>query len=345
MAAAGAGDPYLSQQWWLGGATVDPSRGLGQVVAVIDSGVSQDHEDLRDRLQRGADGAVAGLDLVDGGMPDDPHGHGTMVAGIVAATADNGVGIVGMAPGVTILPIRVLDADGRGTADRVAGGVTWAIEHGATVVNVSLETSGGTGQELLDTAVVRRAIASATAAGVPVVLAAGNRSSVVDNDDPLVVVVGAHDRDGRASQASGTGPDVLFAPGVDMVTTWCPPPDSCRDGSSYGVGSGSSFAAPVVAGLLAQHLADGLDGLAAVGAVRERSVPLVGGTGRRVVIGVAGVLPGATAEVMAAPDSVTAPEPTSGWTPPRVTAPMLLVVGAFGLVVINVVVRLRDRHG
>ena len=276
VAAAASGDPYRDQQWWL--ADVGADTGIGQVVAIVDSGVDLDHPDLVDRFVR-RDGDVVAVDLVtdaDGAATsdvDDPSGHGTMVAGLVGATADNGVGIAGVAPGVLLLPVRVLDEAGVGTATRVAAGVRWAVANGADIVNVSLEATEGADIGLLDAPLVRTAFREARADGVNVVVAAGNRSGRVG--DVPAIVVGAHDRDGRPLPTSTSGPDVVHAPGVDMVSTWCRGTPVCSDGDpTYGLGTGTSFAAPVVAGLLARARAAGLDGEAAEEAIRAATVPM-----------------------------------------------------------------------
>src|SRR5829696_5369066 len=117
-AAAGAqADPRRGEQWNLDMIESDAAHatatGAGAVIAVVDSGVQTGHPDLAGRL-------LAGNDLVDGGAPEDGKGHGTHVSGIAAAAAGNGVGISSVAPGATILPVRVLDDAGSGDAERVA---------------------------------------------------------------------------------------------------------------------------------------------------------------------------------------------------------------------------------
>lgn len=326
VAATTGGDPYRDQQWWLG--AVAASAGTGQRIAIVDSGIDLDHPDLVDRLARLDDGSVEGIDLVDGDAPEDPSGHGTMVAGLAAAQADNGEGIVGTAPGAVLLPVRVLDARGAGTAARVAAGVRWAVEHGATVVNVSLEASDTDGSGLLDAPSVQAAVREAAAAGVNVVIAAGNQARDERQDLPAIVV-GAHDRRGVALPSSGAGERVLFAPGVDMVSTWCRGAERCSDGDpSYGVGSGTSFAAPVVAGLLARGRAAGLDAEAAEGALRASSVPIGGAVEGRRLATDALVLPGVDGDVVAAGATTIAPAPDAEL--PRDRTPQLLV--AVGIV-------------
>lgn len=102
-------------------------------VAVLDTGVDADHEDLAGQV-------LAGINLLGNQTSfdsDDENGHGTHVAGIIAA-ADNEAGAVGVAPQARILPVRVLDSDGSGYASDVAEGIVWAVDHGAAVINLSL---------------------------------------------------------------------------------------------------------------------------------------------------------------------------------------------------------------
>lgn len=320
LAATSGGDPYRDQQWWLG--AVGSDVGAGQRIAIVDSGVDLDHPDLIDRLARVGDGGVEGVDLVDGGAPEDPSGHGTMVAGLVAAEADNGEGIVGTAPGAVLLPVRVLDAEGVGTAARVAAGIRWAVDHDATVVNVSLEASGNEGTGLLDAPSVQAAAREAADAGINVVIAAGNQARDERQDLPAIVV-GAHDRRGLPLATSGSGDRVLFAPGVDMVSTWCRGEVVCSDGAAaYGVGTGTSFAAPVVSGLLARARATGLDAAAAEDVLRASSVPIGDGVpGRRLVMNGL-VLPADPADVV--PAGVDAISPAPNAELPRDRTPTLL---------------------
>src|ERR1700730_10780804 len=137
LGSAGENDPYRSQQWALDKTSFETAwsvtRGQGVTVAVVDSGVEADHQDLNGSVLKGIDYVNPGG---DGRV--DPDGHGTHVAGIIAAHVNNGVGIAGAAPGVRILPVRVLDAQGGGVASNVAKGIIWAADHGARVINLSL---------------------------------------------------------------------------------------------------------------------------------------------------------------------------------------------------------------
>src|SRR5450759_5062566 len=141
LATALSNDPQRMQQWAM--TTLDAEHAwsvhnaAGVTVAVIDSGVQRNHPDL-------AGVVLPGTDLVtpsgDGG--NDLNGHGTHVAGIVDAVANNGIGVAGLAQGAQILPIRVTDATGSGTSTAVAQGVSYAVAHGAKVINMSLTMDG-----------------------------------------------------------------------------------------------------------------------------------------------------------------------------------------------------------
>ncbi|MEJ5311036.1 MAG: S8 family peptidase [Anaerolineae bacterium] len=131
------------------------------VIAIIDTGVDTSHPDLIDKI-------VAGIDYVDDdNAPVDANGHGTHVAGIAAAVTNNGVGVAGMSWGAKIMPVRVLDHQGNGYNADIVEGITWAYQHGADILNLSL---GGTVK--LDS--MQDAINKAHAAGSLVVAAMGN---------------------------------------------------------------------------------------------------------------------------------------------------------------------------
>lgn len=156
----------------------ETTRGEGQVVAVLDTGVDLTHPDLAGNLWNGP-GGIHGHDFVDGDSnPDDFDYHGTHVAGTIAAIDDDGLGVAGVAPDARIMAVRVLDGDGSGSTDDIADGIEYAGEQGADVVNLSLGgPAGGSGDQVMEDAV-----AAAAAAGTVVVAAAGN--SAGDNDDP-----------------------------------------------------------------------------------------------------------------------------------------------------------------
>ncbi|MFP5224840.1 MAG: S8 family serine peptidase, partial [Actinomycetota bacterium] len=266
-----AGDPLRSQQWgWQkihSQAAWKKTKGGGVRVAVVDTGIDLEHPDLVDRL-------LPGRDFVEPGTnPQDRHGHGTLVAGIIGATADNSIGISGVAPEVRLIPVRALGADGRGDAGDVADAIDWSVQAGAEVINLSLvDESGGTtgiGGVFRDRR-VENAISRAASKGIVIVIAAGNddeggnAQTSYDATDPGVIVVGASTRaDRRAAYSNyGSGLDIL-APGggsasdpgesgctVDngIVSTWWSPGSS---GPRYGASCGTSMATAFVSGVAA----------------------------------------------------------------------------------------------
>ena len=183
-------------------------------VAVVDTGVAADHPDLAPNL-------IPGWDFVEGdATPQDENGHGTHVAGIIAARGNDGVGTTGVAWRTSIMPLRVLGANGSGDASDIADAFTYAAEHGADIVNASL----GSGSESL---LIRDAITRAP--NTLFVVAAGNRgdphngASLYPCDLPHenIVCVGATDQFDRRLRRSDWGAaDVdLFAPGAGILST------------------------------------------------------------------------------------------------------------------------------
>jgi subtilisin family serine protease len=194
-------DPFFSQLWGLQPSAVpnpgvsaleawETTRGAGQVIAVVDTGVALDQPDLLDRLwtnpgetENGFDGDgngkvddVHGYDFVDDdGDPDDYHFHGTHVAGTVAAERANGLGIAGVASEAQIMAVRVLDGDGSGSTADIADGTAYAALEGADVINLSLGGPPGVEDPLMSAAVT-----VAANLGAVVVAAAGNEAN--DND-------------------------------------------------------------------------------------------------------------------------------------------------------------------
>lgn len=225
----------LPQAW-------DVSHGsLGVVVAVVDTGVSS-VGDLSTQILPGRNFVAGTVDAHD----DSVIGHGTLVAGVAAATTNNGIGIAGAAWNASVLPVKVLDSRGVGTDSQVAAGIVWAADHGADVINLSL---GGptSGEVLCD------AVAYAQTQDALVVASAGNGSNGRLNYPaacPNVVAVSATDANGDFASFSSYGPDVgLAAPGISVTST--------RNDNHYGTESGTSLAAPMVSGVaslvIAQH--------------------------------------------------------------------------------------------
>jgi thermitase len=159
-------DPNFSKQWGLTkvqapGAWDITTGSTGITIAIIDSGIDAGHPDLAGKI-------VAGYDFVaDDSDPRDEHGHGTHVAGIAAAITNNGVGGAGMNWNARIMPVRVLDRKGQGYNTDITAGITWAWQHGAKVINLSL---GGP----TPSTSMQDAVNAAHAAGSLVVAAMGN---------------------------------------------------------------------------------------------------------------------------------------------------------------------------
>ena len=235
-----ADDPYRTQQWDLAKMNVPAANvqttGAGVTVAVIDTGVDASHPDLAGQV-------LPGIDYISGGatgVSADPNGHGTHVAGTIAALTGNGVGVASIAPGVKILPVRVLDANGSGYMSDTATGIVWAADHGANVINMSL---GSTAQ----VSAVTNAISYARSKGVTVVAAAGNsRTSGSPTSwpaaDPGVIAVAATDSADQVAYYSNQGSYVdVAAPGSSIVSTY-----PVAKGS-YTTMQGTSMASPHVA--------------------------------------------------------------------------------------------------
>ena len=234
-------------------------------MAVVDSGVQAGHPDLAGRIGPGYD--VVERDAT----PQDGDGHGTHVSGIVGAASGNGIGVESVAPGATLMPVRVLGDDGCGSVDDVARGIDWAREHGADVINLSLGSDvplvGAGGGDPTDAA-IRRAIA----AGIVVVAAAGNNGVPVCEQPAAgdgLLCVGAVDKRRQRSFFSSFGRGLgLVAPGgsgasaagaevgEDVLSTYA--------GSTYRELAGTSQAAPHVAGVAALLVSRGVRGQAAV---------------------------------------------------------------------------------
>ncbi len=253
--------------WPVAGAI---NAGTPVTVAVVDTGVQLDHPDLVNRL---APNSTWGKCLSvctaysatnSSTYPSDGDGHGTHVAGIIAAETDNGIGVAGVAGDrpVLLMPVQVLDADGSGTTDGVAAGVAWAVAKGAKVINLSL---GGD----QDTQAVNSAIDAAYAAGVLVVVSAGNcgGSSYAANgctsqnqkDYPAAYADTGSNGNGKlipvaaidsantvatySTQQTYVATNGMAAPGSSIISTYL--------SSTYTSMSGTSMASPHVAGAAA----------------------------------------------------------------------------------------------
>lgn len=235
------------------------AAGRGVPVAVVDTGIDLTHPDLV---------VGAGINCSSGSSYGDGNGHGTHVAGTIGAVGGNGRGVVGVAPGTTVHPVRVLNNAGSGSWSSIICGVNWVVARGITVANMSLGGTGSAGS--CTDGGLRQAICDAVAAGVTVVVAAGNSAEdsaghVPAAYDEVITVSALADSDGvfgpttwratcRTDQEDtladfsnfGLAVD-LIAPGVCVASTW--------KGGGYKTISGTSMASPHVAAGAALYLA------------------------------------------------------------------------------------------
>jgi thermitase len=333
--ASAPNDPYFGVQWGLSntgqsiqgtsGTRGDDvgalsawrySTGTGVTVAVVDTGVDPTAPDL-------AGQTVAGQSFLGGvqGTPTpDQNGHGTFVSGEIAAVQNNGVGVTGVAPGAKVMPLQALDANGSGSVNDVAAAFNYAGQNGARIVNASL--GAATTSQTLEQSI-------ADNPNTLYVVAAGNNGT--NNDDSStpfypcnlpeanVICVGATDQTDRPASFSdyGAANVDLFAPGVNIASTWT--------GGRYVYASGTSMAAPMVSGTLALMLAGNpslttaqlkADLLASVNPVPQLAGLAVTG----------GVLDAAAAVAAVTPRGAPAPSPSPGVgapvsPPPAVTQP------------------------
>lgn len=315
-AAAPPDDPLFGQQWPLARNDVlrvaeawRQSTGAGVTVAVLDTGANLQHPDLAGALwtnpgeipgngidddRDGFVDDVNGVDIVNAdGDPSDDEGHGTHVAGVIAARANNRIGGAGLAPEAKVMVVKVLNSHRSGSAGDLAAGITFALAHGARIINTSVNGDGVS-------RALQSAIARATSAGALVVSSAGNDGRDIDltpsypasYPDPSVVTAAADGPDGHLSSFSNYGLTAVdvAAPGEDVLST-------AMDGG-YELRSGTSMAAPYVTATLAlmSAAAPGLSGPALKEALLGSTRPsgllngLLGGGGLDVAAAVRAVV-------------------------------------------------------
>ncbi|MCE7984208.1 MAG: peptidase S8 [Caldilinea sp. CFX5] len=216
----------------------DYTRGDSSIIiAVLDSGINLSHPEFSGRL-------LPGYDFINNDAdPTDDHGHGSHTAGIIGAGIDNGVGMVGVCPQCTLLPVKVLNFNNAGTWSSVAQGIIFATDQGARVINLSLGAS-------VSSKTLEAAVSYAVERNVLIVAAAGNMGTdrkfypaALDN----VLAVSATDANDQRWALSNMGDHIdLAAPGHAVYSTYY---DLQNYYSGYNYMSGTSMAAPHVAGL------------------------------------------------------------------------------------------------
>lgn len=208
-------------------------KGSGIKVAVIDTGISLIHPDLV---------VSGGVNVIQTGRSyNDDNGHGSHVAGIIAAQ-DNSIGVVGVAPKVSLYAVKALDRNGSGYISSIIKGIEWAIANDMDVINLSAGFDS-------DSQILHDIITKATNVGIVVVVAAGNSGSSEDTVSypakyDEVIAVSATDQNNSIASWSSRGVEVdVAAPGENILSAYL--------GKSYAMESGTSMAAPFVAGVVA----------------------------------------------------------------------------------------------
>jgi len=231
-------------------------------VAVLDTGIDLSHPDLN---------VVGGYNCSNGQSYADADGHGTQVAGTLGAI-DNAIGVVGIAPGVRLWSVRVLNNQGKGSTSSILCGIDWVTAH-ASVIEVANMSLGGQGRDDSNCGLTRhdafhQAICASVAAGVTYVVAAGNGAADAARTipaayDEVITVSALADSDAQAGGLGGNtcvgDPDDTlarfsnFGPDIDIAASGeCV--GSTTLGGTYGGGSGTSFAAPAVSGAAALYI-------------------------------------------------------------------------------------------
>ena len=231
-------DPYSDKQWALNQIHVPElwqltTGGDDILVAILDTGIDKNHEDIAGKV-------VAEVNFTDSPTLSDIHGHGTHIAGIIAATSSNGKGIVGLAPETRLMNVKVADDKGRFQTSVLVEGIIWAVHNNAKVINISLQLEEPS-QDLED------AVEYAWSRGALIIAAAGN----VGNEMLIypayyenTIAVAASKVDDTLAPLSNQGNWVdVAAPGFNIYST--------LPNDSYGYKSGTSFAAAHVSGMAA----------------------------------------------------------------------------------------------
>lgn len=237
-------DPYFGNQWGMskvqGPEAWDISHGsVSANIAILDTGIDKDHEDLAAKV-------VARKNFTTAVSDDDLYGHGTHVAGIAAAQTNNIKGVAGLGYEASLMSVKVLDDNGSGYYSWIVNGINWAADNGAKVINLSLGGSSGS-------TTLKNAIDYAWSKGVVLACAVGNSG----NSSPTypayytncLATAATDSHDQKASWSSyGRWVDVA-APGVNIYSTFPNHPYKINKSLNYDYGSGTSMSTPHVAGL------------------------------------------------------------------------------------------------
>jgi subtilisin family serine protease len=254
-------DPMYGSQWHLpkinSSAAWPMNTGSdGIVIAILDTGVDPLHPDLQSKL-------IPGWNFFDNNdNTSDVYGHGTSVAGSAAAAANNTVGVASVAWGCRIMPLRVSDASGYASIYMISTALTWAADHGARVANISYAAS--------NYASIATAAQYFQSKGGVVTISAGNTGTVdTAPDNPYALTVSATSSADTLASWSTRGSNLdVASPGVGVYTT--------TKGGGYGSKSGTSFSAPIVAGVAALVLSENpaLDGAQAQDIIKQSAFDL-----------------------------------------------------------------------
>lgn len=283
-AALQPNDPYFSKQWglynygqvvdtkgdttfkaWTPGVDINAREAWGTVygsgknygspiiIAIIDTGVNYNHEDLKDRVLRDNFGNIVGYDFVDNDNdPMDNNGHGTAIASIAAAAGNNNIGMAGVIWDAKIMPIRILDNDGVGDVNKIKSAIRFAADNGANVINLSIVSNAYDASLTED-------LTYAYNKGAVLVAAAGNDNSSLtnyprspisnDGDRNIVIGVGAVNSADQKLDRSNYGKGVdISAPGTNILSAYY---NKTNSKSEYNLVSGTSAATAVVSGAAA----------------------------------------------------------------------------------------------
>ena len=234
-----ANDPYLGSEWHINKvnapAAWDVTQGSGIIIAILDSGVDGTHPDLAAQM-------VPGFNFMDNNTNTaDVNGHGTAVAGVAAASTNNGMGVAGVAGQARIMPVRIADANAYAYYSTIAQGITYAADHGARIANCSYGGVAGS-------AAIQSAAQYMKSKGGLVFVSAGN-NGVDENITPtttMIAVSATDETDNRTSWSSYGNFVSLAAPGITYTTS---------RGGNYDQWMGTSFSSPLAAGVAALMMA------------------------------------------------------------------------------------------